>query len=76
MLHVTTRLALVRMHVSPNASRYCELWTIYGVTGKMGRAEGLGFDCIAVRMNEECIAGRTGKPWHRVVVKRILTPER
>lgn len=36
------------------------------------RAEGLGFDRIAVRMNEEGIPTRTGKPWHGVVINRIL----
>ena len=37
------------------------------------RSEGLGFDRIAARMNAEGIATRTGKPWHGVVVNRILT---
>ena len=37
------------------------------------RAEGLGFDRIAARMNEERIPSRTGKPWHGVVVNRILS---
>jgi DNA invertase Pin-like site-specific DNA recombinase len=36
------------------------------------RAEGLGFDRIAVRLNEERISTRTGKPWHGLVVNRIL----
>src|SRR6516164_5725480 len=40
------------------------------------RAEGLGFDRIAARMNEEGISTRTGKPWHGVVVNRILTGKR
>jgi DNA invertase Pin-like site-specific DNA recombinase len=40
------------------------------------RAEGLGFDRIAARLNEEGIATRTGKPWHGVVVNRILTGKR
>lgn len=40
------------------------------------RAEGLGFDRIAARMNEEHIPTRTGKPWHGVVVNRILTGKR
>ena len=40
------------------------------------RAEGLGFDRIAARMNEEGIPTRTGKPWHGVVVNRILTGKR
>jgi hypothetical protein len=37
------------------------------------RAEGLGFDRIAARMNAEHVATRTGKPWHGIVVNRILT---
>ena len=40
------------------------------------RAEGLGFDRIAARMNEEGIPTRTGKPWHGIVVNRILTGKR
>jgi DNA invertase Pin-like site-specific DNA recombinase len=40
------------------------------------RAEGLGFDRIAARMNEEHIPSRTGKAWHGVVVNRILTGKR
>jgi len=40
------------------------------------RAEGLGFDRIAARMNEERIPTRTGRPWHGVVVNRILTGKR
>jgi hypothetical protein len=40
------------------------------------RAEGLGFDRIAARMNEEHISTRTGRPWHGVVVNRILTSKR
>jgi DNA invertase Pin-like site-specific DNA recombinase len=37
------------------------------------RGQGLGFDRIAARLNEEKIATRTGKPWHGLVVNRILT---
>ena len=37
------------------------------------RAEGLGFDRIAARMNAEGLPKRTGKPWHGVVINRILT---
>jgi DNA invertase Pin-like site-specific DNA recombinase len=37
------------------------------------RAEGLGFDRIARRLNEEGIPTRTGKPWHGLVINRILT---
>jgi DNA invertase Pin-like site-specific DNA recombinase len=40
------------------------------------RAEGLGFDRIAARMNEEGVTTRTGKLWHGVVVNRILTGKR
>ena len=36
------------------------------------RAEGLGFDRVAVRMNAEGVSTRTGKPWHGVVINRIL----
>ncbi|HUQ94755.1 MAG TPA: recombinase family protein [Bryobacteraceae bacterium] len=36
------------------------------------RAEGLGFDRIAARLNEEGLPTRTGKPWHGVVINRIL----
>src|SRR5215471_7259606 len=37
------------------------------------RAEGLGFDRIAARLNAEGVPTRTGRPWHGVVVNRILT---
>ncbi len=37
------------------------------------RAEGLGFDRIAARLNQDGVPTRTGKPWHGVVVNRILT---
>jgi DNA invertase Pin-like site-specific DNA recombinase len=40
------------------------------------RAEGLGFDRIAARLNEEHIPTRTGRPWHGVVINRILTGKR
>ena len=40
------------------------------------RGEGLGFDRIAVRLNQESIPTRTGKPWHGVVINRILTAKR
>lgn len=36
------------------------------------RAEGLGFDRIAARLNAEQAPTRTGRPWHGVVVNRIL----
>jgi DNA invertase Pin-like site-specific DNA recombinase len=34
---------------------------------------GMGFDRIAGQLNAECVQTRTGKPWHGVVVNRILT---
>jgi len=40
------------------------------------RAEGLGFDRIAAKLNEEGLSTRTGRPWHGVVVNRILTGKR
>ena len=40
------------------------------------RNEGLGFDRIAARLNDEHIPTRTGRPWHGVVVNRILTGKR
>jgi DNA invertase Pin-like site-specific DNA recombinase len=40
------------------------------------RAEGLGFDRIAARLNEECVPTRTGRPWHGVVINRILSGKR
>jgi DNA invertase Pin-like site-specific DNA recombinase len=40
------------------------------------RAEGLGFDRIAAKLNEDGVSTRTGRPWHGVVVNRILTGKR
>jgi hypothetical protein len=40
------------------------------------RAEGLGFDRVAARLNEERVPTRTGRPWHGVVINRILTGKR
>ena len=40
------------------------------------RREGLGFDRIAARLNAESVPTRTGKPWHGVVINRILTGKR
>lgn len=40
------------------------------------RTEGLGYDRIAVRLNEERVPTRTGRPWHGVVINRILTGKR
>jgi DNA invertase Pin-like site-specific DNA recombinase len=37
------------------------------------RAEGLGFDRIAERLNTGGVPTRTGRRWHGVVVNRILT---
>jgi DNA invertase Pin-like site-specific DNA recombinase len=43
---------------------------------KAFRAEGMGFDRVAAKLNEEGVPTRTGKPWHGVVVNRILTGKR
>jgi DNA invertase Pin-like site-specific DNA recombinase len=40
------------------------------------RASGLGFDRIAAKLNEEGVQTRTGKPWHGVVINRIMTGKR
>ena len=40
------------------------------------RAEGLGFDRIAAKLNEEGVSTRTGRPWHGIVVNRIPTGKR
>ena len=37
------------------------------------RNEGLGFDRIAAKLNAEGVPTRTGKPWHGIVLNRILT---
>jgi DNA invertase Pin-like site-specific DNA recombinase len=37
------------------------------------RGEGLGFDRIAARLNADGVSTRTGKPWHGLVINRILT---
>jgi DNA invertase Pin-like site-specific DNA recombinase len=37
------------------------------------RADGMGFDRIAAQLNTEGLQTRTGKPWHGLVVNRILT---
>ncbi|MSV29200.1 MAG: recombinase family protein [Bryobacterales bacterium] len=37
------------------------------------RAAGMGFDRIAAQLNAEGLKTRTGKPWHGLVVNRILT---
>ena len=37
------------------------------------RGEGLAFDRIAERLNSESVPSRTGRPWHGVVINRILT---
>jgi hypothetical protein len=37
------------------------------------RAEGLGFDRIAERLNAEEVPSRSGKSWSGLVVNRILT---
>jgi DNA invertase Pin-like site-specific DNA recombinase len=40
------------------------------------RAEGMGFDRVAAKLNEEGVPTRTGKAWHGIVVNRILTGKR
>jgi len=40
------------------------------------RAEGLGFDRVAAKLNTEGVPTRTGKPWHGVVINRILAGKR
>jgi DNA invertase Pin-like site-specific DNA recombinase len=40
------------------------------------RSEGLGFDRIAARLNADHVPTRTGRPWHGVVINRILTGKR
>jgi hypothetical protein len=40
------------------------------------RAAAMGFDRIAAALNREGVATRTGKPWHGVVINRILTGKR
>jgi DNA invertase Pin-like site-specific DNA recombinase len=40
------------------------------------RADGLGYDRLAAKLNEEGVPTRTGRPWHGVVVNRILTGKR
>jgi hypothetical protein len=40
------------------------------------RAERLGYDRIAARLNEEHVPTRTGRPWHGVVINRVLTGKR
>ena len=37
------------------------------------RAEGLGFDRVAARLNEEGLRTRTGKPWHGFTINQILS---
>jgi DNA invertase Pin-like site-specific DNA recombinase len=40
------------------------------------RAAGMGFDRIARELNGQGVPTRSGKPWHGVVVNRILTGKR
>ena len=40
------------------------------------RKEGLGFDRIAARLNEEGVPSRTGRLWHGFVINRILTGQK
>ena len=39
------------------------------------RKKGLGYDRIAQELNAENVPTRTGKPWHGIVVNRILKNE-
>ena len=43
---------------------------------KHSAPEAWGFDRIAVRLNEEHVPTRAGRPWHGIVVNRILTGKR
>ena len=81
---IVLKLRGARMRKRARESR-CEGRKPYGYYGgeaealerlKALRAEGLGFDRIAARMNEEHIPTRTGKPWHGLVINRILTGKR
>jgi hypothetical protein len=40
------------------------------------RAAGMGFDRIARELNGQGVPTRSGKPWHGLVVNRILTGKR
>jgi DNA invertase Pin-like site-specific DNA recombinase len=40
------------------------------------RATGMGFDRIAAQLNVEGLNTRTGRPWHGVVINRILSGKR
>jgi hypothetical protein len=40
------------------------------------RAAGMGFDGIARELNAQGVPTRSGKPWHGVVLNRILTGKR
>jgi DNA invertase Pin-like site-specific DNA recombinase len=81
---IVLKLRGARMRKRARESR-CEGRKPYGYYGgeaealerlKSLRAEGLGFDRIAARLNDEHIPTRTGRPWHGVVVNRILTGKR
>jgi hypothetical protein len=39
------------------------------------RAQGLGFDRVATKLNEESVRSRSGKRWHGRVVNRIVKAE-
>ncbi|MGO9242867.1 MAG: recombinase family protein [Bryobacteraceae bacterium] len=77
---IVLKLAGARMRKRAQTGR-CEGRKPFGhfegetaVVGRMKalRAEGLGFDKIAAKLNEEGLPTRTGKPWHGVVINRIL----
>lgn len=78
---VVAKLRGARMRIRATGAK-CEGRKLYGdrpgeetVLERMRtlRAEGLGFDRLAAKLNEEGLPTRTGKPWHGVVINRILS---
>jgi DNA invertase Pin-like site-specific DNA recombinase len=78
---VVSKLAGARARKRASAGR-CEGRKPFGhypgeaaIVGRLRaiQAEGMGFDRIAARANAEGLPTRTGKPWHGVVVNRILS---
>ena len=77
---IVARLRGARMRMKAETGR-CEGTKPFGsyegedaIIGRMKelRASGLGFDRMAIQMNDEAIPTRTGKPWHGIVINRIL----